>query len=49
MSFAEVGVEVDPIYFRPTEVELLIGDSNKVQKKLGWTPEYDLSVLLRIW
>ena len=41
----EVGstvVAVDPRYFRPTEVELLIGDPSKAQQKLGWKPKYDL-------
>lgn len=35
-------VAVDPRYFRPTEVELLIGDPSKAQQKLGWKPKYDL-------
>ncbi len=39
-------VEVDPKYFRPTEVELLIGDATKANTKLGWTPEYDLQDLV---
>lgn len=39
-------VEVDPNYFRPTEVDLLIGDSTKSRTKLGWTPEYDLKGLV---
>ncbi|TAJ12432.1 GDP-mannose 4,6-dehydratase [Marinilabiliaceae bacterium JC017] len=39
-------VEVDPRYFRPTEVELLIGDPNKAKEKLNWTPEYDLKMLI---
>ncbi len=39
-------VEVDPAYFRPTEVELLIGDSTKSRTKLGWIPEYDLQGLV---
>lgn len=38
-------VGVDPQYFRPTEVELLIGDSTKARTKLGWKPEYDLDAL----
>lgn len=38
-------VAVDPQYFRPTEVELLIGDSTKAQQKLDWTPKYDLQAL----
>jgi GDPmannose 4,6-dehydratase len=39
-------IEVDPRYFRPTEVELLIGDPSKAQEKLGWKPKYDLQGLL---
>ena len=38
---------VDPKYFRPTEVDLLIGDSTKANTKLGWLPEYDLASLVR--
>ena len=37
---------VDPTYFRPTEVELLIGDATKARTKLGWIPEYDLAALV---
>ncbi|MEA2345384.1 MAG: GDPmannose 4,6-dehydratase, partial [Thermoanaerobaculia bacterium] len=33
-----VRVEIDPRYFRPTEVELLLGDARKAKKKLGWSP-----------
>ncbi len=39
-------VEVDPAYFRPTEVELLIGDATKSQEVLGWIPEYSLKELV---
>lgn len=39
-------VEVDPAYFRPTEVDLLIGDATKSRTKLNWTPEYDLKGLV---
>ncbi len=39
-------VAVDPRYFRPTEVELLIGDPTKSQTKLGWKPKYNLSMLV---
>lgn len=39
-------VEVDPRYFRPTEVDLLIGDPTKAHEKLGWKPEYDLKGLV---
>ncbi len=38
---------VDPSYFRPTEVELLIGDPTKSKTKLGWEPEYDLQGLVK--
>jgi len=38
-------VGVDPAYFRPTEVELLIGDSTKARTRLNWEPEYDLKAL----
>lgn len=40
-------VNVDPKYFRPTEVELLIGDASKANTKLGWTPEYQLNELVK--
>lgn len=40
-------VSVDPSYFRPTEVELLIGDPTKSKTKLGWVPEYNLPALVR--
>lgn len=40
-------VRVDPTYFRPTEVELLIGDATKAKAKLGWKPAYDLDSLIR--
>lgn len=39
-------VKVDPRYFRPTEVDLLIGNPEKAQKQLGWKPKYDLSGLI---
>jgi GDPmannose 4,6-dehydratase len=39
-------VKVDPAYFRPTEVDLLLGDPSKANKKLGWMPEYDLDRLI---
>lgn len=37
---------VDPQYFRPTEVELLIGDATKARTRLGWEPEYSLAALI---
>jgi GDPmannose 4,6-dehydratase len=39
-------VNVDEKYFRPTEVELLIGDATKAKEKLGWVPKYDLQALV---
>ncbi len=39
-------IAVDPRYFRPTEVDLLLGDPTKANTKLGWRPEYDLKVLV---
>jgi GDPmannose 4,6-dehydratase len=39
-------VAVDPKYFRPTEVDLLIGDPTKSKTKLGWEPRYDLKGLV---
>jgi GDPmannose 4,6-dehydratase len=46
----EIGKEVvaiDPKYFRPTEVELLIGDPTKSKTKLGWEPKYELPALVK--
>ncbi len=39
-------VAIDPRYFRPTEVDLLVGDPSKARNKLGWVPEYDLNALV---
>lgn len=46
----EIGKEVlsiDPTYFRPTEVDLLLGDPTKAKEKLGWVPENDLPSLVK--
>ena len=40
-------VVVDQRYYRPTEVDLLIGDPSKAQAKLGWKPQYDLAMLVK--
>lgn len=40
-------VKVDPSYYRPTEVDLLIGDPTKSKTKLGWEPKYDLAALCK--
>jgi GDPmannose 4,6-dehydratase len=39
-------VEIDPRYFRPTEVDLLIGDARKAKEKLGWKPKVKLDALV---
>lgn len=49
-KFLPVGKEVvfvDPNYFRPTEVDLLIGDATKANTKLGWTPKYTLAEMVK--
>jgi GDPmannose 4,6-dehydratase len=40
-------VAVDPNYFRPTEVDLLIGDATKAKEKLGWKPKYSLADMVK--
>lgn len=40
-------LSVDPNYFRPTEVDLLIGDASKAKEKLGWEPEHSLNMLIK--
>ncbi|MDF2435927.1 MAG: GDP-mannose 4,6-dehydratase [Bacteroidota bacterium] len=43
----KVLVEVDPAYFRPTEVDLLIGDSSKAKANMGWAPKHTLEQLVK--
>ncbi len=45
-AIGTVLVKVDPAYFRPTEVDLLIGVPSKSKTKLGWQPKYDLKMLV---
>ena len=40
-------IAVDPKYFRPSEVDVLIGDASKAKNKLGWVPKYDLGYLVK--
>jgi GDPmannose 4,6-dehydratase len=47
LEIGKAVVAVDPKYFRPTEVELLIGDPTKSMTKLGWKPKYDLPALVK--
>jgi GDPmannose 4,6-dehydratase len=46
LRFGQTVVKVDPKYFRPTEVDLLIGDATKAKEKLGWVPKYSLQALV---
>ncbi|MFT4604977.1 MAG: GDPmannose 4,6-dehydratase [Rhodothermales bacterium] len=39
-------ISIDPRYYRPTEVELLVGDATKAKEKLGWTPTYTLETMV---
>jgi GDPmannose 4,6-dehydratase len=43
----KVLVEIDPKYYRPAEVELLVGDATKAKNKLGWTPTYTVEALCK--
>jgi len=47
-STGKVLVEIDPRYYRPTEVEILIGDPSKAKEKLGWKPKIKLEELVKI-
>ena len=47
MTIGKEVVRVDPRYFRPTEVDLLIGDASKANQKLNWKPKYDLDGLVK--
>ena len=47
LPIGKVVVKVDPRYFRPTEVDLLIGDATKAKEKLGWQPKYNLAELVK--
>jgi GDPmannose 4,6-dehydratase len=47
LEIGKVVVRVDPSYYRPTEVDLLLGDPTKALTQLGWVPEYDLAGLVR--
>jgi GDPmannose 4,6-dehydratase len=47
LATGSIVVEVDAKYFRPTEVDLLIGDATKAKEKLNWIPKYNLSSLIK--
>jgi len=42
----QILIEVDPFYYRPTEVDLLVGDASKAREKLSWTPKYTLEEIV---
>lgn len=46
LRFGQTVVKIDPKYYRPTEVDLLIGDATKAREKLNWQPKYDLQALV---
>jgi GDPmannose 4,6-dehydratase len=54
VAFSYVGidwreyVEVDPLYYRPAEVDLLIGDASKAKNKLGWSPKTKFEELVKL-
>lgn len=47
IKLGQTVVKVDPQYFRPTEVDLLVGDASKANHKLGWYPKYTLTMLVK--
>jgi len=47
VSTGKVLVEIDPKYYRPAEVDLLVGDATKAKNKLGWTPTYTVQALCK--
>lgn len=47
IKVGDVVVKVHQRYFRPAEVDLLVGDATKAKEKLGWTPKYDLAMLVK--
>lgn len=47
IPIGQVVVAIDPSYFRPTEVDLLVGDPAKAKQKLGWEPTYNLEMLVK--
>jgi len=46
LKIGQTLITVDPFYFRPTEVELLVGNASKAKKILGWTPKYNLDMII---
>ena len=48
MKNGKIIIEIDPQYFRPTEVDLLLGDYSKARKILGWEPKVKFKELVRL-
>ena len=46
-SSNKVIISIDNNYYRPTEVDLLIGDASKAKEQLGWTPKYELESMVK--
>ncbi len=47
LPVGQIVLKIDTAYYRPTEVDLLIGDPTKAKTKLGWAPKYDFSALIK--
>ena len=47
MATGKIIIRVDPRYFRPTEVDALLGDSTKAREKFGWTPKISFKELVK--
>jgi len=47
LKIGQTIIKVDPVYFRPSEVDSLLGNSNKARKELNWKPEYDFDLLVK--
>jgi GDPmannose 4,6-dehydratase len=47
LEIGKTVVRVDPKYYRPTEVDLLLGDPTKAKTQLGWAPKYNLARLVK--
>jgi GDPmannose 4,6-dehydratase len=47
LEIGKTVVRIDPKYYRPTEVDLLLGDPTKAQTQLGWKPQYDLQAMVK--
>jgi GDPmannose 4,6-dehydratase len=47
LEIGKIILRIDPDYYRPTEVDLLVGDPKKAQEKLNWKPSYDLNAIIK--